>query len=111
MRRPVTGDAIASRCVFVMRGKSTPFVVLFTSRSEDAFGELVPMPALPVEGKVFCALEMKEKIITHAIAVKMVSIKPRGVNVEFVLIEFFILVFFVGAKVSACTCSVQHTIG
>jgi hypothetical protein len=36
-----------------MRGISKPFVVLVISIKEDAFGVIVPIPALPVVGNVF----------------------------------------------------------
>jgi hypothetical protein len=36
-----------------MRGVSIPCVVDFISRIEDALGIVVPMPALPLEGKIF----------------------------------------------------------
>ena len=53
MSNPFAGEAIALRCACVMRGINKPFVVDFISKSEDAFGAVVPMPAEPVEGKVF----------------------------------------------------------
>lgn len=46
---------MALRWAVVMRGKSTPLAVLFTSKREEAAGVVVPMPVGPVEGKVFCA--------------------------------------------------------
>ena len=47
---------MALRCAAVILGISIPCVVDFISRSEDAFGVIVPMPALPVDGNVFvCA--------------------------------------------------------
>src|SRR5215471_16717460 len=55
MSRPVAGDAIESRCVFVMRDISKPFEVDLISSSEDAWGVVVPIPAAPVAGKMFCA--------------------------------------------------------
>jgi hypothetical protein len=39
-----------------MRGISIPFVVDFISNSEDPFGVVVPIPAAPVDGKIFCDL-------------------------------------------------------
>ena len=52
----MAGDAIKSRCVFVIRGIKIPFVVDVISSNEDASGVSVPMPALPVDGNVFvCA--------------------------------------------------------
>jgi len=56
MSRPVAGDAIAFLCVKVIRGIKTPFVVDFTSSKEDEFGDVVPIPAAPVDGKIFCDL-------------------------------------------------------
>jgi hypothetical protein len=32
---------------------SIPFAVDFISRIEDTFGVVVPIPALPVDGKIF----------------------------------------------------------
>jgi hypothetical protein len=49
-----------------MRGIKTPFVVDFTSRMEEALGVVVPMPALPLEGNVFCAKEILLKKISSA---------------------------------------------
>ena len=49
---------MAFRCVCVIRGNNTPLLVDLTSRSDDAFGVVVPMPAAPVEGKVFCAVDV-----------------------------------------------------
>ena len=55
---------MALRCGCVIRGMSIPCVVDFISRSEDAFGVVVPMPALPVEGNVLvCALPVAHKKI------------------------------------------------
>ena len=56
----MAGDAIALRCVCVIRGTRTPFVVDVTSSNDDAFGVVVPMPAAPEYGKVFCAFAMEE---------------------------------------------------
>src|ERR1700675_313417 len=55
-----------------MRGTNIPLVVLVTSSSDDALGVVVPMPAGPEDGNVFCALiemlksksvERKKKIL------------------------------------------------
>ena len=62
MSNPAAGEAIASRCVFVIREIRTPLVVELISRIEDAFGVVVPMPAAPVEGKVFCERLFPERI-------------------------------------------------
>jgi hypothetical protein len=40
----VAGLEIAFRCAWVMLGTSMPFVVLLTSRTEDALGVGVPIP-------------------------------------------------------------------
>src|SRR5262249_42920292 len=55
MSKPVAGALIASRCVFVIRGTSTPFFVLFISSTDEPSGVVVPIPTLPDDGKVFCA--------------------------------------------------------
>jgi hypothetical protein len=52
-----------------MRGISTPFVVDFTSRMEELFGAVVPMPALPEEGKVFCEKDLPEKMVSQIIRI------------------------------------------
>ena len=44
---------MASRWAFVIRDISNPCVVDFISSAEDAAGVVVPIPALPVEGKIF----------------------------------------------------------
>ena len=63
---PVAGDAIASRWVLVILGNNTPCVVDFISSRDDAFGALVPIPALPEAGNVFCALsEEHSEQIAH----------------------------------------------
>jgi len=52
----VAGEAIESRFIFDMRGIKIPFDVDFISSSDEALGVVVPMPAAPVDGKVFvCA--------------------------------------------------------
>jgi hypothetical protein len=56
MSNPVAGDAMALRCASVIRGISKPLFDPFTSSNADASGVVVPIPALPEEGKVFCAL-------------------------------------------------------
>jgi len=38
-----------------MRGVSIPFVVEAMSNKEDALGEVVPIPAAPFAGNIFCA--------------------------------------------------------
>ena len=59
----MAGATIALRCVIVMREMSKPCVVDLISRAEDAAGDVVPIPALPVEGKVFvCPLTLKAQI-------------------------------------------------
>ena len=55
MSNPVAGEAMALRCVCVIRGMSKPFDVDFISSSDDASGVVVPIPAAPFEGKIFCA--------------------------------------------------------
>jgi hypothetical protein len=40
----------------VIRGINKPFAADFISSSDEASGKVVPMPAGPVEGKVFCDL-------------------------------------------------------
>ena len=47
---------MASLCACVIRGIKTPFVVDFTSNRDLVSGDIVPIPAEPVLGKVFCAL-------------------------------------------------------
>lgn len=47
---------MALRWVSVMRGISNPFEVLTISSNAEALGDVVPMPALPVAGKMFCAV-------------------------------------------------------
>ena len=46
---------MAFRCKTVIRGISMPFVVDLISNNDDAPGVVVPIPALPVAGKMFCA--------------------------------------------------------
>ena len=55
---------MASRCDFVMRGARIPFDVLTTSRSADVFGVVVPIPVLPEDGKMFCALLLNANTAT-----------------------------------------------
>ena len=43
----------ASLCVFIMRGINNPFDVDFIPSAADASGVVVPIPAEPVEGKMF----------------------------------------------------------
>ena len=55
---------MASRWTCVMRGISKPLVVLIISIKDDALGVVVPIPALPFAGNIFCALSFgisKEK--------------------------------------------------
>ncbi len=46
---------MALRCAAVMRGISNPFEVLTISSNAEALGVIVPMPALPMPGKMFWA--------------------------------------------------------
>ena len=56
MSKPVAGDAIAFLCICVIRDMRRPFDVELISKSEEAFGIVVPIPAAPVDGNVFvCA--------------------------------------------------------
>src|SRR5882672_2119670 len=73
------GETIALRCTCVIRGISNPFVVLVISIKEDALGVLVPIPALPLAGNIFCALSC-----TRNKQRKMLSVK----------ITFFIWCYF-----------------
>ena len=50
---------IAFRCAVVILGISKPCVVDFISKTEDASGASVPIPALPDGGKMFCAIVVK----------------------------------------------------
>lgn len=52
MSKPVAGVAIASRCALVIRGANKPCEVLLISNAAEATGVSVPIPALPVPGKV-----------------------------------------------------------
>ena len=52
INKPVAGDAIASRCAFVIRGANNPCEVLVMSNNAEAVGVVVPSPALPVNGYV-----------------------------------------------------------
>ena len=61
MSKPVAGVAIALRCIKVIRGISIPFVVDFISSNDEAFGDVVPMPAAPVDGKMFCPNENEKQ--------------------------------------------------
>ena len=73
---------MALRFASVMRGISKPFVVDLISSNEETFGAVVPMPAEPVAGNVFCAC-----IIPVA---KAIIVRDR--------IIFFITVDFCDAK-------------
>jgi hypothetical protein len=42
--KPAAGLTMASRCVVVIRGGNSPFVVLLTSNCADAAGVVVPIP-------------------------------------------------------------------
>ena len=115
MSRPVAGVAIASRCVLVIRGVSIPFVVLLISSADEEAGAVVPMPALPVTGNVFCALEINESSRIHPMATKIVISVPGRLKVEFVsnsffiFLEFLVLRIFVGGKdVLMRTCDATH---
>src|ERR1043165_8146161 len=79
-----------------MRGINSPLVVDLISRSDEAFGVVVPIPALPVDGKVFvCAIEWLVMVI-RMIPIKMLS-------------NFFIKYFF-SAKVSSSLSRIQSHI-
>jgi hypothetical protein len=60
----VAGVVMALRCVKVIRGINIPFDVDFTSSKEDRSGDVVPIPAAPFAGKVFCASNLTQKKIT-----------------------------------------------
>ena len=78
---------ILLRCVRVIRGISIPCVVLFISRMEDAFGVVVPMPALPVAGNVFvCEYVPMIKAVNRAVASRFF----------FIVVKFFEVKFFEG---------------
>ena len=60
------------RCASVIRGTSTPLDVEVISSNEDLFGDVVPMPAAPVEGKTLvCACKHK---LTNNVATITVSV-------------------------------------
>jgi hypothetical protein len=42
--KPADGEAIASRCVVVIRGNKSPLVVDETSKMAEALGVSVPIP-------------------------------------------------------------------
>jgi hypothetical protein len=63
---------MALRCVAVIRGISRPFVVLTISSIAEALGDVVPMPALPVAGNMFCAWADKAINIVVEAAIKYV---------------------------------------
>jgi hypothetical protein len=71
MSKPVAGDAIASLWFFVILDIKSPFAVEFISKSEEALGVVVPIPAAPVEGKTFvCAdkpVHTNKQAITPAV--------------------------------------------
>ncbi len=46
---------MAVLCAVVKRGTNMPFAVDCISNKADASGAVVPIPALPVAGNVFCA--------------------------------------------------------
>jgi hypothetical protein len=51
-----------SRWVLVILGMSRPFELETISRIDDALGVVVPIPALPVDGNIFCAAYNEQKI-------------------------------------------------
>ena len=73
MSKPFAGNAMALRCVCVMRGISKPFVVDLISNNDELLGVIVPMPAAPLEGNLLvCAVEFFEMIsipTTHKIII------------------------------------------
>src|ERR1043166_3078927 len=90
MSKPVAGEAMALRCACVMRGMRIPLLVLFTSSSDEPFGVVVPIPAAPVEGKIFCdcscLLINKQTII--------IKIYLSVLNFVFIKNRIFGLIFF-----------------
>ncbi len=58
---------MAFRCALVMRGGRKPCVVDFNSSMDDASGVVVPIPALPLEGNVFCACNVHAQKQTNKI--------------------------------------------
>jgi len=48
-----------------MRGMSKPCVVDLISKADDVFGDVVPIPALPVDGNIFwaCAFAVTKNAI------------------------------------------------
>jgi len=81
-----------------MRGIKTPFVVDFTSRIDEAFGVVVPMPTDPVEGKVFCAKEILQKKISSATKSEAEKMffpeKNRGLTIVFIPCVFDMFLCF-----------------
>jgi len=73
---------MALRCACVIRGGRKPLVVLFISSSDDALGAIVPIPAAPVVGNVFCACT---QLAVNAAAKSSVNI-------------FFMVYIFVGLR-------------
>jgi hypothetical protein len=64
-----------------MRGGRNPCVVDFNSSIEDTSGVVVPMPALPFEGKVFCANRfavLKQKHAKKAMYIFFININFRN---------------------------------
>ena len=59
------------RCAYVIRGISIPCEVDFISRIADALGVVVPMPALPVDGKTFVCAERLMLIMRNVMKQKM----------------------------------------
>jgi len=53
MSNPVDGVAITSRCALFILGMSMPLLVETISSRDEGLGVVVPIPAAPVEGKMF----------------------------------------------------------
>ena len=79
MSNPVAGVAMPSRWFLVILGIKIPFEVDFISSKEEASGVTVPMPALPVDGKMFvCAkvfATVKNTIRSNKCFIKVFYIK------------------------------------
>jgi hypothetical protein len=58
----------------VILGNRRPWVVDFISRIAEAFGLVVPMPALPVEGNVFVCVNADDvmKLVNKTVNAKPV---------------------------------------
>jgi hypothetical protein len=70
--------------------------VLVTSRIDEALGVVVPMPALPVEGNVFCAFPL---LFIAPIMISAVMLSE---------IIFFITINFLMAKMTCRRALVNH---